>query len=588
MKRHVIFAALTLIVFQSWGQNRFEASYLEGKRLFANEEYGLAMEAFKPAMERLSSNPYQAYASYYYAVAAYRLGSRQLARNMFLQIKDSHPDWDYEEQIDFWIAYSYFEERNFVGAIGYAERISSEELVRKLNDLKYDSFSQVDSLSDLEQLLYRYPQDSILGTVIIDRVLSKPFEEWDHELLRFISEQQGLDIALGRVPSEVVRKDTYRVAVMFPFIYRNMEASGLYLRKSLVVELYEGIRMGVAQLEKQGIDIELFAYDTRGDTAHTRQLLESQEMLQMDLIIGPLVPGPSKIVQEFSLRNKVNMINPVSHNASIIGNNPFSFLLNPSTQTIGRFGGDFAVENLDNKNTLIYYGIRDTDSEMARAYREVVEADSFQVLSQRMVFRDSTEWLFEYLTRRQPMVDSLGVEVKDEAGKIMEELVIAPDSIGSIFLATFDFKIASEVLSAVADRGDSIQVIGHGDWLLDKTANYPSLQDLGIWLLAPKYIDLTNPTYLAFEETYIETHRTIPSEFASAGYECMLLVGYCLDRFGKYFQNGFRDQRISETGIYPGYDYRSANDNHFIPVLKFEDLELHVQNGEELRAQGSN
>ena len=236
------------------------------------------------------------------------------------------------------------------------------------------------------------------------------------------------------------------------------------------------------------------------------------------------------------------------------------------------------MDHLENRNTIIYFGTRDTDEDMARSFREVVQQDSFNILSERLVFHDSTEWLFDYLTEKQPVVDSLGVEVKDEEGLKMEELVIATDSIGSIFLATFDFKIASEVLSAVAERGDSIQIIGHGNWLHDKTANYQSLQDLGIWMLSPGFIDLENPIYMNFESAYVREFRTIPSQFVTAGYECILFSGYSLNRFGKYFQNGLRSSIVEGVGLYLGFDYTRGNDNQFIPVMKFEELELRVQN----------
>ena len=77
----------------------------------------------------------------------------------------------------------------------------------------------------------------------------------------------------------------------------------------------------------------------------------------------------------------------------------------------------------------------------------------------------------------------------------MEELLIPSDSIGSIFVATLDYKIATEVFSAVADRRDSMQIIGHANWLKDKREHYQYIHDLCIWMIAPDYVDCSRRRY---------------------------------------------------------------------------------------------
>ena len=384
------------------------------------------------------------------------------------------------------------------------------------------------------------------------------------------------------------------MAVLFPFLYQNMEVSGYYLRKSLVVDIYEGIRMGVEKLKEEGVGIELVTYDTKGDTATTRKLLSMPEMTSVDLIIGPLVPGPSRLASEFAYHNKINMINPVSNNSGVMGSNPYAFLLNPSAKTLGRAAGRHAIHGhgLKGKNTIIYYGYRDTDYNMATEFANIVKSDSFNIIGMYRVHRDSTERIFDYLTAKQYVLDTLGnqvyveveegEEIADDKKKKLEEYIIAPDSIGSIFVATFDYKIASEVFSSVANRGDSIQIIGHGSWLLDKTANYKSMQNLGTWMLAADYVNYSGYKYLEFESKYIENQHIIPSKYVLAGYDCIMFTGYCLSNFGKYFQNGLKDSVIEDIGLRRGYDFRNANDNQYIPLISFKELRITIMNTDEV------
>ena len=581
--RNIVSAIVLLFVsLAGHTQSEYKAAYNNGKTLFKLKKYTLAMEAFKPAMEKNGVNPYAPYASFYYAVSAYRSGYKPLARDMFIQVTEKFKGWEFENEAYLWTALIFFEDSDYYPGLRYASKLLGKQLEKDIFRIEKKYLSQIESMTILENLYNKYPKDKALALVIIEKIDTVPLKDKNFELLQLISESNDINIRSGIVPKESVKKDIYKVAAVLPFIYENMEASGFYLRRSLVVDLYTGIRQGVEALKESNIHIALYAYDTKGDTAVTAQLLQDSELSGMDLIIGPLVPGPSRLLNDFSFKNKINIINPVSNNAEVIANNPFSFLLNPSSVTIGLRGGEFAVENLadssSNKNMIVYYGYRETDYLMAEAFEKVVQADSFRVLSMKRVHRDSTEMIFNHLTMKISVRDSLGNEVRDKEGHVMEELLIPSDSIGSIFVATLDYKIATEVFSAVADRRDSIQIIGHENWLKDKTANYQYIQDLGIWMIAPDYVDYSSRRYQQFENAYISKHHITPSEFVIAGYECMLFVGNVLARFGVYFQNGLNKEIITGVGLREKYDFRFSNDNQRIPIIKFEDLNLVIQN----------
>jgi hypothetical protein len=47
---------------------------------------------------------------------------------------------------------------------------------------------------------------------------------------------------------------------------------------------------------------------------------------------------------------------------------------------------------------------------------------------------------------------------------------------------------------------------------------------------------------------------------------------------GVYFQNGLKKPIRLEGEIYEGYQYANANDNQFIPLLKFEESQLIIVN----------
>lgn len=567
-------------------QNQYLAAFNNGKQLFRLSKFELAMEAFKPALEESARNAYAPYASFYYGVSAYHAGYKALARDMFLQVNEKYSGWDYQDESTYWVSLIYFEEGNLEDGLRYAGMIDNDEFNENINSLKTIHLDRLDSLEQLKDLFYEYPNDEAVALAILHQIDKLPLQEKDFALLEQIAVKQGWDVKGISSPGKNVKKDSYNIAVMFPFIYPNMEASGFYLRKTVITDLYEGIRQGMEYMNEKGLKINLYVYDTKGDSQETVAILDKPELKQMDLIIGPLVNGPSKIANEFSFENQINIINPVSSNAMVLGNNPYAFLLNPSTITLGNRAGEFAVSNLENKNTVIIYGSTETDHQMADAFKQVVELDSFRVLANRRVQKDSAEFIYRLLTRKQDVLDSLGNVVIDEETELpLEELIIPPDSIGSIFLATFDYKIASEVFSAVAERGDTIQIIGHGRWLSDKTANYPYMQKLGIWMLSPNYVDFSGYGYKQFESNYLKKQHDLPSDYVLMGYEAILFSGYCLHQFGVYFQNELNERVLRNISLYDGYDFRGSHDNQNIPILKFENLDLVIQNSKPVSSE---
>ena len=81
---------LTLTV-QAQDQASLQRGYKNAKDLFTLGKYELAMEAFKPLTKQESGNAFTEYATFYYALSAFKAGQENVARDMFLQLEQKHP-----------------------------------------------------------------------------------------------------------------------------------------------------------------------------------------------------------------------------------------------------------------------------------------------------------------------------------------------------------------------------------------------------------------------------------------------------------------------------------------------------------------
>jgi len=139
-------------------------------------------------------------------------------------------------------------------------------------------------------------------------------------------------------------------------------------RNQFVLDMYEGMKMAVDTLNAQGIHLDLYAYDTDRTAEGTRSLLDMEELKSSDLLVGPLFQEQSKLVLEFSEKNKINMINPITNNSEFLGKNPFALLYQPSQETLGIRSAEMVAARAKNKNCIVYFSESPRDSVKAFSF----------------------------------------------------------------------------------------------------------------------------------------------------------------------------------------------------------------------------
>lgn len=549
-----------------------QQQYLNAKELFNDEKYSLAMEAFKPLTQSDENNPFAPYASFYYAVAAYRDGYPPVAKNMFLQIKERFPSWSKINEVNYWLGKIYFENEEYNQGLNALKNIRDKAFQDDIYNLKYHTFSGIEKIERLKELHKNNADDRVIAEVLANKIANQTLINQDQELLdelirKFNLDRKGLSVVKVE---ETVFKDKYRVAVLFPFLMNRLEPNDRKKVNQLVLDTYQGIQLALDTLVAQDINIELYAYDTRGDSTVTAKILDKDELKSMDLIIGPLFPGARAIVQQFSFRHKINMINPLSSDSDIVGNNPYSFLLNPSNETVGRKTADYVEKRARNKNCIIFYGETKNDSALAFAYKQRIEEHGFKIAIMKEVKKHSSRQILDLLL----ISDQEIKDASSEEGR--SNLAIAQDSIGHIFVASDNDLISSKVMSAVETRGDSIMVVGSADWLDLPVINYEAYQRLGAVLYAPLYIPKETEAYEVFRSKYVKKHKVPPTRTAEIGYDLMKFVGHSLHKYGKYFQLGWNKEYLMKGYLTIGYCYHQSQDNEVVPMLTFGDEGLKV------------
>lgn len=568
MVRKLIFiSCLLAFIHQSISaQVDFNKQYFNGKALFRDGKYNLAMETFKPLISYDSKNSFSEYAAFYYALAAYHQGFKAVAKSSLTQLKTTHPKWNKMDEVNFWIAKILFDERDYFQGLKMFNAIQDRKMQQDIEGVKLTALNSITDPETLKMMHEEHPKDVTVAKSLAT-VLAK--DQRNYEDRKFLEDLvtkfnfKRTDFISEAPPTYF--KDVYSVSVLLPFMANTLEPSPSPKRNQSVLDLYEGMKQAVDTLEKQGVKVSLRAYDTEWKVDKIKTILNTEELKNTDLILGPFFQDEVKPIHDFSSANRINIFNPVHNNAELLDSSPYSFLYQPATETLGKKSGEFLAAYAKKKNCMVFYGTSKRDSLLAANFIQAAHKNGLKVMAAHKVPKDGSKMIFTILTTPTEFDDF----------RNPKQFTLNKDSLGSIFVASDDALIYAKVLSSIETRRDGIVVLGSERWLSQSTIDLEKFNTLPIVLTAPNFPNPQKPACVAFEKKFVRTHGRVPSDYASIGYEMMLIVGNQLKKNGVYFQEAMA------KGPVPGYltegvSYQQSRSNVLIPFIKFAEGQMVV------------
>ncbi|WP_340154002.1 ABC transporter substrate-binding protein [uncultured Marivirga sp.] len=596
-KSLVIFGLIFIIsAFQLNAQVNYQSEYLSGKNYFKSGDYQRAQNHFKNLLDLNENNPFYLYASYFYGISAYETGNKDRALEVLGNIRTTHSDWEKIDEVNLWYGKMLMQEGNLMKGLNVLNSTEKDDLKIIANEIKKVTLFAYDSIPLLQKAMELNPYDEVLAKYLAKKINEQPMVDRQVELMEFLIDSFDLNRASFDFVDKSVteKKDKYRVAVLLPLMAESLSTSKGSKGNQFVLDLYQGIKIAIEELNANGQKIELFSYDTDRDSLKTTKIIESGELLEMDMIIGPLYPIPASLVRDYSYKHKINMVNPLSTNSETIAANPYSFLMKSTAETRAKTAAKYAIENMESKNATIFYGSKSQDSVFAYTYKRMLEADSFNItwmaasrsaVASTEILRSLTEVYDDDTTYTGGKVYiSNTVKVKVGDG---DSLIMTRDTIGHILVASSDNLLVSNVLSALDTRRDSIPIIGYDEWLDFNQISFDQLQRMGVVMIGQNYFDFSSSDVAKFKENYRKKFNKLPSQYSYDGYETMWFFGTQLIEFGNYFQYGLYNEGFQNGHLYFGFDYTNANDNQVVPIMKMQDLELKMLNFEQVEEKPS-
>jgi tetratricopeptide (TPR) repeat protein len=566
MVRKIVFiCTLLTFVFQlAIAQVDYNKQYFNAKTLFREGKYNLAMESFKPLIPYDPKNNFAEYASFYYALAAYNQGFKAVAKNTLLQLKTTHPKWNKMDEVNFWLGKIYFDDRDYFQGLKVFSAIQDKKMQQDIDGIKNSALRSMTDVETLKMMHEEYPKDETVARALATHLAKDLTNPEDKNLLESLFSKfnfKRTDFITEAPPT--YHKDVYSVSVLLPFMVNTLDPSPTPKRNQSVLDLYQGMKLAVDTLQKQGIKLSLRAYDTEWKTERIKTILNTDELKNTDLILGPFFQDEAKLIQEFSLANRINTFNPVHNNSELIASNPYGFLYQPATEIMGRKSGEFLAAYAKKKNCMVFYGTSKRDSLLAANFIQAAHKNGLKIIAAHKVPKENTKMIFDILT----------TPTEFDEFRNPKQFTLSKDSLGSIFVASDDALIYSKVVGSIETRRDQVLVLGSEKWIEQTAIDLEKFQTLPIVLTAPNFTNPQKPASIAFERKYVKMHGKVPSDYAAIGYELMLILGNQLKKNGVYFQ-----EVLSKAPV-PGYltegvNYQEGRSNTLIPFIKFTDGQM--------------
>ncbi len=585
--RRIIIIILLLVISNNLISQPSYSDYLSYKKLFNEKKYS---ELIKQEISIKKSDQFYPYIQFYRSVSLFKENRKKESLILLNDLIKEYSEWTQIDEVLYWSIIIEIEFNNIEKALDYFSRIKDNSISKNLYKFLDPEIYKITSFSILEKWHEKYPKNLIVA------------KYYGRKLLKEYLDDEALD-EIKNLLEIIPKKDLFQsgnrkftVTVLLPFMYSGTDKNFIK-NNSFVLDLYSGIKYAYQNLGLESENIIFKSLDTKRDPDVVRRIISSGLLDDTDLIIGPLYGKPIEIIKQFCLENKILMINPLSSNSMIINDNNYSLLFQPSLETIASGAASYSSKKFNsNKNVIIFYEKNLQDSLIAYNYQKHIERDSFNVIYSKSVSLEDSRLILDSLssTYEEILSDSIydtlknisdlvikdgrGIKDLDTTYKYLDKFYIENDSIGHVFVASKNSLFASNIISAIDIREDTIPVLGFDNWLDYNVITVDQFENLKVSLVSPSYHNRGSEVYRNMQDFFIkETGRKLTMNFIY-GVELMNMIMKVNSEYGDFFQFGIRNESLIEGVINSGSYFGKFNDNQIVPIIMVRESEIKLDN----------
>jgi ABC-type branched-subunit amino acid transport system substrate-binding protein len=331
---------------------------------------------------------------------------------------------------------------------------------------------------------------------------------------------------------EIRQRTTYNVVVMLPFKTKETLESLNALKGSvrLAVDYYEGLKMALNDLEREGLSMNVRVVDTQADGAVVDSLLSTSHLLEADIIIGPVTSENIRKVSTFCRERNITMISPLNSKTEGVKFANNMLVLNPTIETHGEnILNHIKTQYPYRRNVVIVSSGKPYEVELVKHMQSHAAANGMGTLR-------------EY-----------NCNDKFSLAELKEQMTVG-DSNLVVFTFWHDEDMINRALRELnaSPKGRTI-VYGMPIWISFQKVPFNIYNNIGICVSSESHYDINDPEIQKFKRRYFNAYRWPPSNYAYRGYDDMVFIGRAIKRYGLDFHY-FVDGNENRTYYHTEYD----------------------------------
>ena len=319
------------------------------------------------------------------------------------------------------------------------------------------------------------------------------------------------------------------------------------------IQLYNGVVLALDKLKEKGYKVLLNIYDTQKDSLHTSELLQNPELLNANLIIGPIFSKQIKLIRSYAKSYNIPMICPSSIPNQALFQYPILYKINPSKSTQIIAVADYLKsKNVSNKRITL-----------------LANKKSAKSIKYANLFANSYN---DSLSGN----DSIKPILLEHTSSFKKVKNISKTDTNIIVIASSDIPFISYVFTKIIGVSNSsnhynsnFMIFGFEEVLKMNTIDEKYKQLFNLHVSTKGNINFDSEEVMSFVKLYNEKYEMQP--------EINAFIGFDLTR--AIFNQLFANNKNVLNGMYNNIDFEqidaeSGFENKAVKLIKYEDYKL--------------
>ncbi|MCL6261693.1 ABC transporter substrate-binding protein [Aquiflexum sp. TKW24L] len=541
-----------LILIFSFSTNAFPqdelASYKRAKTLIGYGNYSDAMDLMRPYMEESRYGKLASYAQYHFGFSAFQNKQVELAKSVIKPLAENK-NWEKQDDARYLLALIYFEETKNIEALQEIALIKNPEIFTQ-GERASLNYLRKTSVSFLIANLSKFKNNNGYLVALREQLEKQSIMSNDERVL--LQQLKSNENPIKSPTSSNKNFQTLDISILLPFNYSGGTDVKSISQGNFVLELYQGLRFALDELIANGYNINVRTYDTQRNNSRLQNILNDPFLMKSDVIIGPIYPEESDLVLQFSQKNNIPFINPLSNLDDKIQGYENAYLFRPAVSSLSNGLLKYLETNLEGKSLAIGYSSAGRDEQLMAKLVEDATSQGFKIVSKTLVSPKNINQFFDS-----------GINSSSKADAI---IIISDDP-----------NIAQGSFGYLESKNLKTPVIVMDSWLYFNFASYEMMENQNFVFLGNNSIDFSNPNLELFRNGFNEEYGKFPSLNMHLGYELTYWIAETINPSkGFEFRKNLNQNRFKPGKITFGFDFTNANNNRYVPVLKLYNGKLEV------------